>query len=272
MIPKIIHYCWFGGNPLPDLALKCLESWIKYNPSYEIKRWDESNFDLDCDFFPREAYEAKRWAFISDYARLKIILENGGIYLDTDVEVLKPFDELLSCKCFLGVQTDGLIATGLGFGAEKGSTVVGKLLGAYTGKHFKIGKNVFSDMPCPEINTPPLAEIGYSYDDKSVWSIPEVTVYPPEFFCPVDYLTGKTVITENTYSIHHFAASWITEQEIAIQKVVDDTRNNYNGIRYYVEKQRGLYAIAKEYDGIKTYPEYLLGRLRFKLISRLKGR
>lgn len=102
MIPKIIHYCWFGGKPLPEMAEKCIASWRKYNPGYQIKRWDENNFDLECDFFPGEAYQVGRWAFVSDYARLKIIYENGGIYLDTDVEVIKSLDELLSFQCFLG--------------------------------------------------------------------------------------------------------------------------------------------------------------------------
>ena len=143
MIPKIIHYCWFGGKPLPEMAEKCIASWRKYNPGYQIKRWDENNFDLECDFFPGEAYQVGRWAFVSDYARLKIIYENGGIYLDTDVEVIKSLDELLSFQCFLGAETDGYIATGLGFGAEKGSTVVGKMLDAYKGKHFQIGRSKY---------------------------------------------------------------------------------------------------------------------------------
>ena len=271
MIPKIIHYCWFGGEPLPEMAEKCIASWRKYNPGYQIKRWDENNFDLACDFFPREAHQVGRWAFVSDYARLKIIYENGGIYLDTDVEVIKSLDELLSFQCFLGAETDGYIATGLGFGAEKGSTVVGKMLDAYKGKHFQIGRGVFKDIPCPEINTPPLIELGYSYSASKIWSIPEVTVFPPEYFCPVDYITGATKITDKTYSIHHFSASWVSEQDIAIRRAVENARKNYKGIRYLVEKQKALYKVAKEYNGVRTYPEYLLGRLRVKAVSRFKG-
>ena len=271
MIPKIIHYCWFGGKPLPEMAEKCIASWEKYNPGYQIIRWDENNFDLECDFFPKEAYLAGRWAFVSDYARLKIVYENGGIYLDTDVEVIKSFDELLDYRCFLGAETDGYIATGLGFGAEKGNVVIKKMFEAYSGKHFKIGEGVFKDTPCPEINTPPLIKLGYSYNDAEIWSIPEVTVFPPEYFCPIDYLTGETRITPKTFSIHHFSASWISDQDAAIRRTVEYARKNYKGIRYLVEKQKGLYMVAKEYSGVRSYPEYLLGRLRVKLVSRLKG-
>lgn len=256
---------------MPEMAEKCIASWEKYNPGYQIIRWDENNFDLECDFFPKEAYLAGRWAFVSDYARLKIVYENGGIYLDTDVEVIKSFDELLYYRCFLGAETDGYIATGLGFGAEKGNAVIKKMFEAYSGKHFQIGEGVFKDTPCPEINTPPLIKLGYSYNDAEIWSIPEVTVFPPEYFCPIDYLTGETRITPKTFSIHHFSASWISDQDAAIRRTVEYARKNYKGIRYLVEKQKGLYMVAKEYSGVRSYPEYLLGRLRVKLVSRLKG-
>ena len=119
MIPKKIHYCWFGGNPLPELAIKCLESWKKYCPDYEIIEWNETNFNLDSCEYVREAYQAKKWAFVSDYARLKVVYDNGGIYLDTDVELIKSLDRLLKNKSFFGTETTGVVATGLGFGAEK---------------------------------------------------------------------------------------------------------------------------------------------------------
>ena len=117
MIPKIIHYCWFGSNPLSETAQECIASWRKYCPDYEIKEWNENNFDLNCCNFVKEAYEAKKWAFVRDVARLKIIYEEGEIYLDTDVQVVKSFDDLLNNQCFLGEETSGCIKTGLGFGA-----------------------------------------------------------------------------------------------------------------------------------------------------------
>lgn len=104
MIPKIIHYCWFGGNPLPELAVKCIESWKKYCPDYEIKRWDESNFDLNCCDYVKEAYQAKKWAFVSDYARFKVLYDDGGLYFDTDVELIKPIDDILARGPFMGVE------------------------------------------------------------------------------------------------------------------------------------------------------------------------
>lgn len=104
MIPKIIHYCWFGGNPLPELAVKCIESWKKYCPDYEIKRWDESNFDLKCCDYVKEAYQAKKWAFVSDYVRFKVLYDEGGLYFDTDVELIKPIDDILARGPFMGVE------------------------------------------------------------------------------------------------------------------------------------------------------------------------
>lgn len=104
MIPKIIHYCWFGGNPLPDLAVKCIDSWKKYCPDYEIKRWDESNFNLNCCDYVKEAYRAKKWAFVSDYARFKVLYDEGGLYFDTDVELIKPIDDILARGPFMGVE------------------------------------------------------------------------------------------------------------------------------------------------------------------------
>ena len=109
MIPKKIHYCWFGGNPLPPLAVKCIESWKKYLPDYEIKEWNESNFDLNYNDYVREAYEAKKWAFITDVVRLYAMVTEGGIYMDTDVEVLKPLDELLQYDAVSGFESSSRI-------------------------------------------------------------------------------------------------------------------------------------------------------------------
>ena len=118
MIPKKIHYCWIGGNPLPELAIKCIESWKKYCPDYEIIEWNEKNYDFRKNQFMREAYDEKKWGFVPDYARLDIIYEHGGIYLDTDVEIIKPLDSLLKEQGFAGMEQPGIVALGLGFGAE----------------------------------------------------------------------------------------------------------------------------------------------------------
>ena len=136
MIPKIIHYCWFGGESLPESAIKCINSWKKFCPDYEIIRWDESNYDVTKNVYMKEAYEAKKWGFVPDYARLDIVYNYGGIYMDTDVELLKPLDDLLGCNAYMGVEKPGIVALGLGFGAEKGNSVIGDLLEEYNDKRF----------------------------------------------------------------------------------------------------------------------------------------
>ena len=131
-IPKVIHYCWFGKGEMPKLAKKCIRSWKKYCPDYEIICWNEDNFDLSQNRYMREAYEAGKWAFVSDFARLKIIYENGGIYLDTDVEIIKPIDDLTVNRGFMGFDEKGIVATGLGFGAEKGNEIIGEFFNGIT--------------------------------------------------------------------------------------------------------------------------------------------
>lgn len=216
MIPKTINYCWFGGKPLPKLAKQCIASWRKHCPDYEIKEWNESNFNLNGCNFVKEAYEAQKWAFVSDYARLKIIYEEGGIYLDTDVEVIKKLDAFLENKCYLGEETSGFVNTGLGFGAEKGSPIIKEMLDMYEDKHFKLADGSYDMTPCPRLNTTPLSKHGYAFSGKQIWKGENVTVYPPEYFCPINYETGKKSITANTYSIHLYNASWHTWIEQAI--------------------------------------------------------
>ena len=126
-IPKVIHYCWFGDKELPKLAKKCIKSWNKYCPDYKIVCWTEDNFDVTCNRYVHEAYKAKKWAFVSDYVRLKVVYDNGGIYLDTDVELIKPIDDLIENSGFMGFDEKGIIATGLGFGAEAGNKIIYEL-------------------------------------------------------------------------------------------------------------------------------------------------
>lgn len=136
MIPKIIHYCWFGGKPLPDLAKKCISSWKKYCPDYEIIEWNETNFDLYYNDYVKEAYESKKWAFITDVVRLYALVNFGGIYMDTDVEVLKSLDEFLDNEAFSGFEAKDRIPTGI-MASEKGSAIMSELLSDYEGVHFK---------------------------------------------------------------------------------------------------------------------------------------
>lgn len=207
MIPKIIHYCWFGGNEIPDEYKKYIETWQKYCPDYEIKEWNESNFNLDESTFAREAYEQKKWAFVSDYARLKVIYDEGGIYLDIDVEVTRNFDPLLSYDCFLGTEPSGFVNTGIGFGAQKKNPIIEMMLHQYDG-HFVLSDGSFDMKPCPQKNTEILLNLGFVFDENTIWRKNNIAIFPPKYFCPLDYETEELHITEDTFSIHHFGASW----------------------------------------------------------------
>ncbi|MCD7881262.1 MAG: glycosyl transferase [Clostridiales bacterium] len=203
MIPKTIHYCWFGGNPLPKSAVKYIKSWKKFCPDYQIIEWNESNFDVNCNQYCSYMYNHRKWAFLTDYVRLRVVYENGGIYLDTDVQMLKSFDNLLSQKAFMGLETSKKVATGLGFGAEAGHPFIQENMMAYE------TLTSFENTPaCPEITTKLLRRYSESPDVTQISVIADVTIYPEEYFCPMDSHTGLLHKTANSYSIHHFDASW----------------------------------------------------------------
>lgn len=227
MIPKIIHYCWFGGSPLPSSVNKCIASWNKLCPDYEIIRWDESNFDVNCCRYVKEAYYAKMWAFVSDYARLKIIYDNGGIYLDTDVELIRPLDELLNDDCFLAIEKDTndltdeasiFVATGLGFGAVKHNSIVQSMLNEYTDVPFITNGNL--DLtPCPIRNTNVLFKYGFKQIDI-LQDLECVKIYPSEYFCPNEYSSKVNNFSDKTISIHHYSASWKSANQLRSEKVI----------------------------------------------------
>lgn len=207
MIPKIIHYCWFGGSILPESALKCIESWKKYCPDYEIIEWNETNYDVTKNRYMDEAYQNKKYAFVSDYARLDIVYTFGGVYLDTDVEILKPFDGLLKLDAFCGVeQNSKYVALGLGFGGTIGNKTLKCILDAYNTMSF-INDGEPDLTPAPKIHTKALYSLGYNYKE-SVFNCGELTIFPSEYFCPQDFESGKLTITANTHAIHHYDSSW----------------------------------------------------------------
>lgn len=206
MIPKKIHFCWFGGKLLPRDVEQCIRSWRKYCPEYEIIRWDESNFDLNCHPFVASSYEAKAWAFVSDYARLQIVYDQGGIYLDTDVEIIRKIDELLKDSCFVGIQqTMGWIASGLGFGAEAGHPMVKAMLDEYEGLVYREENK--AEYVCPLLNTEAFVKHGYVCSDEIV-TVHGAKVYPPKFFDPYTSGKGEDLMCKDTYSIHHYSATW----------------------------------------------------------------
>lgn len=206
-IPKVIYYCWFGNGKMPKLAEKCLKSWKKHCPDYEIVCINENNFDINQNKYAKEAHSAKKWAFVSDYARLKVLYENGGIYLDTDVELLKSLNPLIQNGGYMGFDDNGIISTGLGFACEKGNELVGELLKDYDNIPFILEDGSYDITPCPDRNTKAIEKLGMDVSIKDQ-TFMGIRMLPEDYLCPLKYYTGKKIITKNTYSIHHFCASW----------------------------------------------------------------
>ncbi len=211
MIPKKIHYCWFGGNPLPEMAQRCIASWKKHCPDYEIIEWNESNFDLNyCDYV-REAYEAKKWAFITDVVRLYALVTQGGIYMDTDVEVLKPLDDILSYAAVSGFEAVDRIPTGL-MACEAGHPLFTELLHEYDTAHFKRDDGTLDTTTNVTHITNTCLKHGLVLNNTKQ-TVGGFTLLPKDYFCPKDYLTKQLSITENTYTIHHFDGSWLSPEQ-----------------------------------------------------------
>ncbi len=206
MIPKIIHYCWFGRGVLPELAVRCIESWKKYLPDYQIKEWNEDNFDIDMFAYVREAYDARKFAFVSDVVRLYALVQEGGIYMDTDVEVLKPLDCLLQYDAVSGFETDIDVPTGL-MAAKKNHPLFVELLNEYDGIHF-IKENGEFDYTT---NVDRITRICLKYGlirNNQFQTVNGFTFLPTDYLCPKSHKTGKIRLTDNSLTIHHFAGSW----------------------------------------------------------------
>lgn len=210
LIPKVIHYCWFGNKPIPDGLLKCMESWKRFCPDYEIVRWDESNYDVHKNKYMSQAYESRRWGFVPDYARLDIVGTYGGIYLDTDVELIKSLDDLLADNSFLGFLNYDRVALGLGFGSVAGNEFILKLRDDYNDKRM-IKENGIIDMrPCTEHQVDVLKKYGFVMNNKQQ-RINGNVLYPMEVFNPTGVIGVADSYTCNTHSIHRGTLSWESE-------------------------------------------------------------
>lgn len=254
MIPKIIHYCWFGGNQLPELAKYCLESWNKYCPDYEIVRWDESNFDLNENIYVKEAYEQKKWAFVTDYVRLKALYEIGGVYMDTDVELIDSIEPFLVHEAFSGFENDSQIPTGI-MASCKGHPFFEKLLKYYENRHF-VKENGELDL---KTNVYTITEIALNngfVPNNQKQTVCGVTYYPNDYFCPKDYSTGIVFDTKNTVCIHHFNGSWHTEEE----KKLIEAKKKF--IRKYGKSGEYIFKFYK----YLTHPQLIVKR--FKRINK----
>ncbi|MBQ7170765.1 MAG: glycosyl transferase [Clostridia bacterium] len=219
MIPKIIHYCWFGGNPLPKSARKCIESWKKFFPDFEIREWNESNYDVKKIPYVAEAYEAKKYAFVSDYARFDILCQYGGVYFDTDVEVIRPFDDILERGAFMGCETDGEdVNPGLGIAAPPGLGIYREILDYYATQHFQDADGSLNTETVVTKTTRILKEHGWQ-NGPGIQRVSEISVYPKAYFNPMDNNTGKMRITEQTHSIHWYSMSWMPKRQVLIRGV-----------------------------------------------------
>lgn len=223
-IPKKIHYCWFGNKKIPDHVQKCIDTWEKFCPDYQIMRWDESNYDISKNRYMFQAYEVGKYGFVPDYARLDIIKQYGGIYLDTDVELVKSLDDLLCYDFYCGFESEERVALGLGFGAVSGHWMLDKMLEVYRDLDF-VKEGVINYTPSPYYQSLVIAEQGFllngMYQERN-----GIGIFPCEVFAPGGGCLLPDVVTDNTFSIHHYDASWVKNRD-EYKKKQKDIRNLY---------------------------------------------
>lgn len=249
MIPKIIHYCWFGGNPLPPLALECIASWRKYLPDYEIWEWSESStpalpnrdkelmpdkvmaFDVNIIPYTEEAYKQKKYAFVSDYARFWILNKYGGVYFDTDVEVIRSMNDIIQNGPFMGYETNphaqimGSVAPGLGMGCVPNMPILESLIERYKNTHFEFVTGTIGQVTVVHITTQILKEYGLTCD-AGIQNVLGVNIYPSEFFCPINVITNRIHVEKETRTIHHYAGTWMDRKftwNHRIKKIVPES-------------------------------------------------
>ena len=254
MIPKIIHYCWFGKGVYPKSAEKCIASWRKILPDYEIRLWNEETFDINCNDYVKEAYQARKWAFVTDYVRLYVLVIYGGIYMDLDVEVLKPLDNYLKYQAFSGFQTDTEIPTGI-MASEKGFPLFEELLHDYDGRHFRKKDGTYDDeYTNVEAITASCLNKGLVLDN-SFQVIDGFALFPKDYFCAKDYVTRELTVTDNTVTIHHFAGSW-TDPDARMENSILDLTMKWNvGLlgRIITSPLRGFRKIRWTVEGSRLY-------------------
>lgn len=245
MIPKIIHYGWFGGKSKPELALKCIESWKTYCPDYEIIEWNESNFDLNLYCYTKEAFETKNMAFITDVVRLYALYNYGGIWMDTDVELVKSLDSLLQYEAVSGFEKAWSVQTAL-MGSEKGQKMVKELLGEYNDLHF-IKKDGTLDLTTNVMRiTNACKKYGF-IPNNTFQTLNGFTLLPNDYLCPKNYDTKDVIITNNTICIHHFAGSWLPEEVKYMEK-------KYSKYKKFLPQKIAMYlavfVATKKFHGI----------------------
>lgn len=222
MIPKCIHYCWFGKGQMPELAERCIASWQEHLPEYEIVRWDETNFDIDSNVYVKEAYSVRKYAFVSDYVRLYALFKYGGVYMDTDVEVKKPLDQFLAHDAFSGFEAVDKVPTGI-MAAVQGHSAIGDLLAQYDHRHFIMQDSSLDLTTNVEVMTDYFHCRGLVLNDTKQ-CVCNFMFYPKIVFCPdrSDLLTKEI---KSIYTVHHFAGSWLTEKRTSmLEKIFDKAK------------------------------------------------
>jgi len=263
MIPKIIHYCWFGGKPLPEEFTGYIEGWKKLCVDYQFMLWNENTFDVNSVPFTRQVAESKKWGFIVDYIRAWAVYHYGGIYLDTDVELLKPLDEFLDNVCFAGFESEEYVTPGTIFAGEKLCAIAKEVMDFYSSRNFINENGSLNLTPSPVIFTKILKK--YSLKQNGTFQkLGVFTAYPPEYFNPINYWTHRLEITDKTHSIHHYAASWISD---------DDKK--YADVTAWLCRVFGIRAgrnLAFVYYGLANLPKkglrWLFGKVKRKLKRR----
>ena len=208
MIPKIIHYCWFGRGEKPELAKKCIASWRKFCPDFEIREWNEDNCNYLTMPFMAEAYAAQKYAFVSDVMRLIVLEQYGGVYFDTDVEVVRDILPLLDDEGFIGFENDQFVNSGQVMAAVPHQPVVQAMIEEYKKLHFTNADGTMNAVGCPHLNSDVMERFGLVRSGQEQ-VVAGIHVYPADWFNPLDSVTGRLNKTENTYSIHWYSMSWL---------------------------------------------------------------
>lgn len=226
MIPKKIYYCWFGNGEKPEKVKKCIQSWQKFCPDYEIIECNEDNFDINLMTFTSQAYKEKRYAFVSDVARLYMLYNFGGVYMDTDVEVIKPLDGFMTHKAFMGFENDSFVNSGQILASEKGNKLIGEMIKVYEKTVFIDETGEVKTLGCPVVNTKILVENGLKLNGK-MQTIKGMVVYPADYFNPLDSATDRLKLTENTHTIHWYSQSWMSKGTRIANKIKKLIRRIY---------------------------------------------
>lgn len=245
-IPKVIHFFWFGGNPKPDIVKKCIKSWKRFMPDWTIKEWNESNYDVNKDLYIRQAYEAKKWAFVSDYARFDILNQYGGLYFDTDVELIRRIPDKLFGTAFTSMNDQGVVSPGSVFACPKGYWLTEKMMDSYHKSEFINKSQLNSDDTVNTRITNILLNYNYELKNKTQ-KIKDLIVYRADVFEGFDLNLRETVITKRTITVHHYASSWMTKKQLrkrklqsAIKKVI-----GVKGYSCVIRIKRKLFGISK---------------------------